>query len=608
MTVPDLRAPTATRLTRGAGRAWLIACATGLGLLGAGLPACHAEAAVASAELQAVLDAAAPEDDIAVIVTYADGYRPPAFRKLAHVLGGDDPGVVRKARRQKRREILNRLRQSAAERATPIYALAERLGGHDLRNLWMSNSVALRGTRELVWQLLASPEVLRVRLDGVLSAPTPMAGATGPVEWNVTALGAPELWSQGFDGAGTVVAIMDSGVDAAHPELAASYRGGANSWYDPYGQHATPYDRLGHGTQVAGLVVGGSQSGAAIGVAPGARWIAAKLFDDAGNAAESAVHLAFQWVMDPDGDPNTDDAPDVVNNSWDIAGEDTCNSAFQADIDALRAADIAVVFAAGNYGPGPATSVSPANNLRTLSVGSVDAGNQVSIFSSRGPAACDGGLFPKVVAPGESLQTTDVSFGGMPLYVMVDGTSFSAPEVAGVAALLRGAVPTATAAEIEAALAVTARDLGEPGPDNDTGYGLVDAVAAYDVVSHPVDDDGDGYPVGRDCDDHDADIYPGAREKKRDGVDQDCNGYDLTINVHYAVYAHDGGKLALRVTTALRADAGLEIVGVGPLTWRAVRKDWIFDTGTGGEWLREITIRGVEGEVTVSPRPPTHRR
>jgi len=91
-------------------------------------------------------------------------------------------------------------------------------------------------------------------------------------------------------------------------------------------------------------------------------------------------------------------------------------------------------------------------------------------------------------------------------------------------------------------------------------------------------------------------------------VDQDCNGYDLTINVHYAVYSHDGSKLALRVTSALRDAAELEIVGVGPLSWRAVRRDWIFGSATPDGPLPRIIIRGVEGEVMAVPRQPTRVR
>lgn len=583
-------------------------CCLSCALAVTGLLASTAFAGTGTAGLQAALDAAHPSDELAVIVSYRSRFRPRTFRKLAYEEGGEDLATVAEERRMRRRDIIRGLRKAAQDDGSPIVDLARTKGARAVRVLWLSNSIALRANREAIWQLIADPRVSQVRLDEVVFAPVPMSGPTGPVEWNISTVGAPALWTQGYDGTGAVVAILDSGVDAAHPDIAASYRGGSNSWYDPYGEHPVPYDRLGHGTQALGLIVGGSLSGAAIGVAPGATWIAAKIFNDAGSAAESAIHLAFQWVLDPDGDPDTDDAPDVVSNSWDIAGENSCNSAFDADIDALKAADITVVFAAGNYGPNPSTSVSPANNARVVSIGSVDLNHEVSAFSSRGPSACDGSVFPKVVAPGDGLQTTDLSFGGMPLYVQVSGTSFSAPEVAGVVALLRGAVPTATAAEVEAALAATAQDLGVPGPDPDTGYGLVDAAAAYVTVSQPVDMDGDGFPISRDCNDQEASVHPGAREKKRDSIDQDCNGYDLTTDVKYAVYSHDGSKLALRVKSALRADAALEIVGVGPLTWRAVRQDWVFNEGTPPGAMREITIRGIEGEVTVRPRPPTPQR
>ena len=109
---------------------------------------------------------------------------------------------------------------------------------------------------------------------------------------------------------------MDTGVDYLHPDLAQRWRGGPNSWYDPNGEHATPYDHTGHGTQVMGIMVGGDAGGASIGVAPGARWISVKIFNDAGYSSISIIHEGFQWLMDPDGNPDTNDAPDVINNSW----------------------------------------------------------------------------------------------------------------------------------------------------------------------------------------------------------------------------------------------------------------------------------------------------
>jgi serine protease AprX len=463
-------------------------------------------------------------------------------------------------------------------------------------------------TPDLVRALLADPAVVQVRLDAALTAPLPMVGEPAAAEWNIVRVRAPEVWQRGFLGEGAVVAIVDTGVDALHPDLAAGYRGGDNSWFDATGEHDTPHDVSGHGTQVAGLAFGGDAGGTSIGVAPRARWIAARIFDDAGDSSESIVHLAFQWLLDPDGDPDTDDAPDVVNNSWSVGDAGTCNSMFQPDIDALKAADISVVFAGANFGPGPDTSASPGNNAHVVSTGAVDAAQSVAVYSSRGPSACDGALYPQVVAPGDSVLTTDLSFGGSPFYTLVSGTSFAAAHVAGIMALLRGAAPTATAEAVDAAVTGSARDLGQAGPDPDYGHGLVDAVAALEALEVPADDDQDGYAATVDCNDHDPVVHPGAAERKHDGIDQDCNGYDLTIKVYHAVYSHDGSSLRIRVTSALGRTAALEVVGLGPLSWRGVYGDWTWEGAAAGEPRPHLTIRGIEGEVGVAARVPKHRR
>lgn len=563
-----------------------------LGLLLAGAT----RAAPLPAGLQQAADVAAADAWIPVIVEFratTDGSR------LRESMRANPHGVRRK-------EVVRQLVAQAEVKSVGILEMARTLGARDVRTLWVANAVAMHVTPAQLNQLSEHPDVASVRLDGLLQAPIAYPGLPLPAEWNLAMIDAPAVWLRGIRGQNVVVASLDSGVDAGHPDLATRFRGGSNSWFDPHGEHGTPADTNGHGTQVMGLLVGGDAGGTHVGIAPDARWIAAKIFNDAGETTESAIHRALQWTLDPDGNPATDDAPDVVNNSWDISAEDDCNTVFQADLDALRAADIAVVFSAGNYGPMSSTSVSPANAGNVASVGAIDDQRQVALFSSRGPSACDGSVFPQLVAPGEGVLTTDLSFGGTPSYTLVAGTSFSAPHVAGAMALLRSAAPLVSVEQMEEALITTARDVGAAGPDNDSGHGLVSALAALDALP-PIDVDGDGYGEGRDCNDHDAAVHPGAAERVRDGIDQDCNGYDLSLNVHYAVYSHDGASLRVRVTSALGASAQPEIVDVGPLTYRAVYGDWIYE-GSAGTPASPLTIRGIEGELRVRPRMPTRRR
>jgi subtilisin family serine protease len=305
------------------------------------------------------------------------------------------------------------------------------------------------------------------------------------------AVNAPLLWTLGITGTGVVVGSLDTGVDGTHPELAATWRGDAHAWFDPYHQCATPCDLNGHGTQVMGVMVGGAASGTAIGMAPGATWIAARIFNTTGQAQASTIHLAFQWALDPDGNPATDDAPDVVNASWDVINPGGCDLTFAPDLQALVAAGIVPVFAAGNSGPNPASAVSPANNPDALAVGAVDNAGVVASFSSRGPTSCGTGAartFPELAAPGVAVSTTDRMVVGdpAPRYVPASGTSLAAPHVAGGLALLISAFPGRrfSAAELRVALSFTARPLPDQAstPNNDTGAGLLDLWAAYEAL------------------------------------------------------------------------------------------------------------------------------
>jgi serine protease AprX len=433
------------------------------------LACANAQAAEITPDLAAELAARAPNEEIAVIVSLTDKVDPRLF-KLAD-------------RSQRDTKLVRALKEKSLATQGPYRVFLQNNGARRLRELWVVNGLATTARAGVIRQLASRPGIESIRLDSTLQAPVTTTGTAAPPEWNLNVMHAPELWSLGHSGAGVVVANMDTGVDAAHPDLAAQWRGGGNSWYDPHNQHATPYDPSGHGTQTMAIMVGGGGGGTAIGMAPDARWIATKLYNDAGYASYSDIHLAFQWLLDPDGNLDTVDAPDVVNASWGLVGTaGQCITEFSADIETLKSAGIAVAFAAGNDGPAPLTSLSPANNPQVLSAGAIDAALAIAGFSSRGQSACDGTVYPKLVAPGVNINTADLSFGGMPLYVVVSGTSFAAPHAAGAMALLAGAFPGASVAQLEAALTQSAHDLGVAGEDNSYGHGLADVQAAYQFL------------------------------------------------------------------------------------------------------------------------------
>jgi subtilisin family serine protease len=396
----------------------------------------------------------------------------------------DLTSVSRKGNQRVRRSsVIAALKATADSAQRPLRRDLARLAAKGqverVRPFWISDAIALRATRTVLDAIRSRPEVVSVTSDETFSPPTATASSQ-PVSANLSEVGADNLWAQGVTGAGVVVAILDTGVDVDHPDLAGRWRGGSNSWFDPYAQHPiTPIDLSGHGTSVTGIVLGGGASGSAIGMAPDARWIAARVFDDQGRGTSSAIHAALQWVTDPDNDPATDDAADVVNNSW-AFGAPGCNLEFQPDLIALRALDILPVFAAGNGGPYPQSSYSPANYPEGFAVGSVNGLDAVMSSSSRGPSACGGRSrsYPDVVAPGSAIPTADL-YG---LWTTASGTSMAAPHVAGALALLLSGHPGLTASAQEAALLGGAVDLGPTGPDDNYGSGRLDTRASWDLV------------------------------------------------------------------------------------------------------------------------------
>lgn len=368
-------------------------------------------------------------------------------------------------------------RNAATTQASIIELLEQRRAEGTVRTFdpyWVFNGLAVTATPAVIEELAARSDVARIVPDREIAVAS--AAAAAAAEPNVAQVQAPALWDLGYRGQGIVVANMDTGVDVEHPDLAGSWRGGSNSWFDPNGQHPTPADVNGHGTWTMGLMVGGDAGGTAVGMAPDARWIAVKIFDDSGIASSSDIHAGFQWLLDPDGDPQTADAPNVVNDSWSL-GSIGCNLDFEADLESLQAGGILPIFAAGNYGPSVGTSASPGNNPGAFAVGATDEADAIDASSGRGPSACGEPqtTFPELVAPGVDVRTTDL-FG---TYRRVSGTSAAAAVVSGGLALLLDAMPDLTATAQADALEAGAVDLGAAGPDDVYGWGRLDVLASY---------------------------------------------------------------------------------------------------------------------------------
>jgi subtilisin family serine protease len=423
--------------------------------------------AVVAPELQRQLDAAAQNEMIRAIVVLRPQADLTSLRGLARE---NRPGAAAR---------ILRARADLTQRPLRALLRLRRAQGlvSDIAPLWIVNAIAVTATPAVIRELAARQDVRAIRPNLVVPAPTapPAVATPAPAETNVALVNAPALWDLGYRGQGIVVANMDTGVDVTHPDLATRWRGGTNSWYDPNGEHPTaPADVSGHGTWTMGVMVGGDAGGTSVGIAPDATWIAVKIFNDQGTATSAGIHQGFQWLLDPDGDPATADAPDVVNDSWGMSASG-CLPDFQPDLASLRAAGILPVFAAGNYGPLPGNSSSPANNPEAFAVGATDDADVLYPYSSRGPSPCGQPVYPQLVAPGVDVHTTDL-YG---LYADPTGTSVAAPHVAGALALLLQAFPAMSADRQAAALESGAADLGAAGADNDYGYGRLDALAAY---------------------------------------------------------------------------------------------------------------------------------
>lgn len=320
-------------------------------------------------------------------------------------------------------------------------------------------------------------------------APQDGQSSTDKLEWGVARIGAPAAWSQGIDGTGVTIGVVDTGLDVEHPAIRSHFRGTNTdgtitydyNWFDPFQHTPQAFDDGDHGTHVAGTSAGGTD-GRMIGVAPGAKLIAAKAINKSGYNTTAATLEALQFMLAPTKTDGTAPDPrrgaDVVNNSW--GNQDKADDTFIESLNGLKAAGIEVVSAAGNDGPREGTVSPPGSYPGFLSVAATTSSDSVASFSSRGPSrfASPDEMTPNVSAPGAGIVSSVP--GGR--FQSMSGTSMAAPHVAGAVALMLNAAPQATHEQIVGALTSTAKDIDRAGPDNASGFGLIDVVAAINAL------------------------------------------------------------------------------------------------------------------------------
>ncbi|WP_406242682.1 S8 family serine peptidase [Tissierella carlieri] len=371
------------------------------------------------------------------------------------------------------------------------------------------NMVYVKATKEVIENLSYMPEVDKIYKNKTHTLENPeMSNEIEPtangVEWNVEKVKADQAWDLGYDGTGVVVANIDSGVDWTHPALKNKWRGydpttGATSangnWFDPVYNAALPADSDDHGTHVMGTMVGQEPDGSnKIGMAPGAKWIAARVFNTAGSTTDAILLSAAQWMLAPGGNP--DNAPDVVNNSW--GGGAGIDDWYREAVRNWRAAEIFPAFAAGNQrlgepAPWPGSISCPANYPESFAVAATDRNDIRAYFSKLGPSPYDESLIkPNISAPGVNVRSSIPNNG----YGNNSGTSMATPAVAGVVALVLSANASLSVADLEEILQNTATPLTDStyptAPNMGYGYGLVDAFEAVSSIAT-----GTGYISGR---------------------------------------------------------------------------------------------------------------
>ncbi len=400
----------------------------------------------------------------------------------------------------------------------------------------LPDGMAISGAKSAIDRLLQQSFVTGFQLDREVSLKLDAARYYTGVD---------DLQSQGYNGAGVVICVIDTGIDASHVDLD---EGKVIAFKDYVNGRTSPYDDHGHGTHVASIAAGtGDGNYNYRGVAPAADLVGVKVLDSRGSGSSTDVISGIDWCASTG---KNSYGVDIISMSLGSSYNGYDSTAEAAD-NAV-AAGLTVVVAAGNSGPDPNTVGSPGTAYNVITVGALhdpsEGGWKIADFSSRGPTA-DGRIKPDITAPGVNIMAADANTGSG--YVAYSGTSMATPFVSGTVALYlqaKGLTTTHDPAQVKYDIEATAIDMGETGKDNTYGSGRLDPVAF-------VTGDTSNQPPPRE-DRTASESLPGTGYYDWWKVTAQGDGHDLTIEItdfgsgtspDFDLYVHAGSKTGTEV-------------------------------------------------------------
>ena len=425
---------------------------------------------------------------------------------------------------ERRFYVVNTLKRQAKESQYDLLSYLTKLEINgivsEIRPLWIVNSVSCYAEEWLVDELAKRDDVMIVyRVEGFQYIESEdvtdydESGSNREVTENVTMVNADKVWELGYTGEGVLIGLIDTGANLNHADLQGNlWDGGAeypNHGYDFYSHDNDPSDTHGHGTHVAGTIVGNGASGTQTGIAPDAKIMVLKVFHGEDNLTEPEMWVeAMQFAVEHGADVlNMSLGQPLPNASVKLMMRQAC--------DNTLAAGVVAAICAGNFrqmaslAPKPYNIWSPGDcpppylhedqmvnaggTSCVISVGAVDFNDNIAALSSFGPSTWTdvpqyndypytsgsstniGLIRPDVCAPGINIKSLDIN--NINGYCLKSGTSMATPCVAGTIALMLSKNPELTPARIDELLENTAVHLSTH-KNNDFGSGRIDALAA----------------------------------------------------------------------------------------------------------------------------------